>query len=94
MFAQLKIVRSKEWRSWSRRKKIIAVVLLILIVIALTNPEMAVFAGLLDVSILDIFITFVGIQIFLYGDQIRAGAYLAGNAIARGYRALKIPRKS
>lgn len=93
MLALFKMLRSEEWRSWSRRKRLIAVVLLILVVIALTNPEMLVFAGLLDVSILDVFITFLGIQIFLYSDQIRAGAYLMGNAISRCYRALKGPRR-
>lgn len=87
----IKILRSSEWRSWSRRKKVIAIVILACIVVALICPEMSVFAGLLDVSLLDVLITILGVQLVLYSAQIKAGFHLTGQAMVRRYRAFKRP---
>ena len=84
-----KLLRHPEFRNWSRRKKVTAIVILALVVAIITlNPDMAVFAGVLDVSILDVLITFLGIQLVLYSDQILASASLAYATASR--RAAKL----
>jgi peptidoglycan/xylan/chitin deacetylase (PgdA/CDA1 family)/uncharacterized membrane protein YkvA (DUF1232 family) len=78
MFSLFRIFRQKEWRQWSRRKKAMAIaILLALVLILALSPDMAVFAGILDASILDVFITLLGVQLFLYGEQLKSIALLA-----------------
>ena len=78
-----RILRSREWRQWPRWRKALGIAILILLIVLLLNPEFAVFAGLLDVSLLDIFITVIGVQLLLYASQIKAVTHLAWDKIAR-----------
>lgn len=84
MFYFFKLLRHADFRNWSRRKKIAGIVTLVLIMALIaSNPDMAVFAGVLDVSVLDVFITFIGIQLLLYSDQIWAFGSLAYATVSR-----------
>ena len=84
MFHLFKLLRNTEFRKWSRRKKIAGIAILILVVVLIAlMPDMAVFAGVFDVSMLDILITFLGLQLLLYSDQILAFASLAYDATSR-----------
>lgn len=87
MFWLFRILRSNEWRGWPRWRKALGIAILILLILLLINPDFAVFAGLLDISLLDILITFLGIQLLLYSHQIKALAHLAYGAVARRFGA-------
>ena len=84
MFSLLKMLRSSEWRRWPRWKKVLGIAIVVLVALTIMfNPDMIVFAGVFDVSILDILITFLGIQLLLYSDQIKAFATMAYGTASR-----------
>lgn len=80
-----RILRSQEWRGWPRWRKAVGVAILILLILLLINPDFVVFAGLFDVSLLDVLITLIGVQLLLYSHQIKALAHLAYAAVARRF---------
>ncbi len=95
MLSLLKILRSSEWRRWPRWKKALGIAIVVLVVLMIAfNPDMIVFAGVFDVSILDVLITFLGIQLLLYSDQIKAFATVAYDRVSRIVASSKDRRKA
>lgn len=86
------VLLSKEWRDWSRRKKVAAIVIMLLFIVSLIAiPDLMMVAGIFDAALLDALITLIGVQLFLYSGQIKAGFYLASKTLVRRYKALKGP---
>lgn len=94
MFFSLKRLRASEWRGWPRWKKALGIAIVVALVLLMAfNPDMIVFAGIFDVSILDVLITLLGIQLLLYSDQIKAFATVAFGAASRRFADSKHRRK-